>query len=132
MTFTADNLSPSHVCIGVTHVNPPPHWDSNLDPQHERWTTYQLSYPSPLLVARIVYYLLNVLPGLMCFQSSFSGLLTHSNHVTSSKQVDTLICHTTICRNAINVLYIPGHVTLWCLEVVPMVYASDVVPRKNY
>ncbi len=26
----------------------------------------------------------------------------HSNHVTSSKLVDTLICHNTMCRNVIN------------------------------
>ncbi len=43
----------------------------------------------------------------------------------------TLICHTTMHRNAINVLNIPGHVTLWCLEVVPVVYASNVIPQKN-
>ncbi len=27
--------------------------------------------------------------------------------------------------------YIPGHVTLWCLEVVLVVCASDIVPQKN-
>ncbi len=37
---------------------------------------------------------------------------SHSNHVTSSKQADTLICHTTMRRNPINFLYNPGHVTL--------------------
>ncbi len=47
----------------------------------------------------------------------------HSNHVNSSKWVDTLICHTTMHRNAINFLYNPCHITLWCLEVVPLVYA---------
>ncbi len=26
------------------------HWDSNPGPQHERWTTYQLSYPCPFFV----------------------------------------------------------------------------------
>ncbi len=31
-----------------------------------------------------------------------TGYLTLSNYVTSSKRVDTLICHTTMCRNAIN------------------------------
>ncbi len=35
----------------------------------------------------------------------------------------TLICHTTMRRNAINFLYNPGHVTRWCLEVVPEVNA---------
>ncbi len=35
-----------------------------------------------------------------------------------------LICHTTMCRNSNNFLYNPGHVTLWCLEVVLVVYAS--------
>ncbi len=43
--------------------------------------------------------------------------------MTSSKQVDTPICHTIMCRDPINFLYNPGHMTLWCLEVVPVVYA---------
>ncbi len=43
--------------------------------------------------------------------------------MTSSKQVDTLICHTTMCKNLINFLYNPGHVTLWCVEVGPMANA---------
>ncbi len=34
-------------------------------------------------------------------------------------------------RNAINFLYIPGHMALWCVEVGPVAYASDVVPWKN-
>ncbi len=38
-----------------------------------------------------------------------AGVTPHSNHVTSSKRVDTLICHTT---THINFLYNPGHVTL--------------------
>ncbi len=41
----------------------------------------------------------------------------HSNHVTSSKREDTLICHTTMRGNPINFLYNPGHVTLWCVKV---------------
>ncbi len=36
----------------------------------------------------------------------------HSNHLTTSKRVDTLICHTTMRRNPINFLYNLGHVTL--------------------
>ncbi len=32
--------------------------------------------------------------------------------LTSSKGVDTLICYTTMCRNTINFLYIPDHMTL--------------------
>ncbi len=28
-------------------------------------------------------------------------------------------------------IFIPGHVTLSCLGVVPVVYASNVIPRKN-
>ncbi len=28
-------------------------------------------------------------------------------------------------------LYYPGHVTLWCLQIVLVVYGSDAVPRKN-
>ncbi len=58
-------------------------------------------------------------------------LLAHTNHVTSSKPADTLICHATMCRNAINILYIPGHMTLWQMEVIPVVYTSDVVSWKN-
>ncbi len=38
---------------------------------------------------------------------------------------DTLICHTTMHRNAINFLCIPGHVILWCVEVVPMANANE-------
>ncbi len=29
-----------------------------------------------------------------------------------------------MCRNAINFPYNPGHVTLWSLEVVPVLYAK--------
>ncbi len=29
------------------------------------------------------------------------------------------------------IFYIPGHVTLWCLEALLVVYASDVIPWKN-
>ncbi len=44
---------------------------------------------------------------------SFSALFySHSNHVTSSKEVDIRICLTTMCRNANNFLFIPGHMTL--------------------
>ncbi len=50
------------------------------------------------------------------------GAMGHSNHVTSSKRVGTLLCHTTMRRNSINFPYNPAHVTL-CLEVVPVVYA---------
>ncbi len=47
-----------------------------------------------------------------------------SNHMTPSKRVDTLICHTTMRRHSINFLYNPGHMTIWCLEVVLVVYAG--------
>ncbi len=49
----------------------------------------------------------------------------HSNHVTSIASEWTLswICYTTMCRNSINFLDNPGHVTLWWLEVVLVVYA---------
>ncbi len=40
--------------------------------------------------------------------------------MTSSKGVDTLICHTTISSNPINFLYNSGHVTLWCVEEGPV------------
>ncbi len=39
-------------------------------------------------------------------------LYPHSNHVTSSKQADTLVCHTTMRRHSINFLYNLGHMTL--------------------
>ncbi len=58
------------------------------------------------------------------FTHKYRQILTHFNHVTSSKRVDTLICHTTICRDSINFLYNPDHMTLWCLEVVPVFYAG--------
>ncbi len=45
-------------------------------------------------------------------------MVEHSNHVTSSKRVDTLICHTTMRMHSINFLHNPGHVILQCLEVV--------------
>ncbi len=51
---------------------------------------------------------------------------THSNHVISNMCMDNLICNTTMCRNAINFLYNPGHTTLWCLKVVPVFYARVV------
>ncbi len=44
ITFTAGNLFPSHWCIGWPKSSP--HWDLNPDPQLERQTTYQLSFPS--------------------------------------------------------------------------------------
>ncbi len=37
-------------------------------------------------------------------------LQSYFNHVTSSKRVNTLICHTTIHRNSINFLYNPSHI----------------------
>ncbi len=46
MTFTAGNLFPSHTGIGWPEFSP--YRDSNPGPQHERRTTYHLSYPSPL------------------------------------------------------------------------------------
>ncbi len=58
-------------------------------------------------------------------------LEAHSIHVTSINWADTFICHTTVHRNVINVLYIPGHVMLWCVKVVPVVYAGDLIPWKN-
>ncbi len=60
--------------------------------------------------------------------SDIADMSTYSNHMTSRKRVDTLICHTTIGRNSINFLYNPGHVTLCCLEVVPVVYARVISP----
>ncbi len=36
----------------------------------------------------------------------------YSNHVPSCKQENTLICHTTMCKNLIHLLYNPGHVIL--------------------
>ncbi len=55
----------------------------------------------------------------------------HFNHVTSSKQADTLICHTTMHRNSINFLYNPGHVSLWCLEVVPVANAREGSTKEH-
>ncbi len=51
------------------------------------------------------------------------GIFTNSNHATSSKWA--YICHTTMCRNLINVIYNPGHVTLWCMEVGPVANARE-------
>ncbi len=49
----------------------------------------------------------------------------HSNHMTSSKRADILICHTTMRRNPINFLYNPGYVTLWDVEVGPVANARE-------
>ncbi len=51
--------------------------------------------------------------------------VSHSNHVTSSKQADTLICHTTLRMNPVNFLYNPGHMTLWCVEVGSVANARE-------
>ncbi len=57
--------------------------------------------------------------------------LTHSNHVTSGKRADTLICHTTMCRNSINFLYNSGQVTLWCVEVGPVANARECSTQEH-
>ncbi len=53
------------------------------------------------------HYVLLILPNIAT---------SHSNHVTSSKHADTLICHTTMCKNPIHFLYNSGHVTFWHVE----------------
>ncbi len=58
-------------------------------------------------------------------------VISQSNHVTSSKRADTLICHTTMRRNLINFLYNSGHVTLWCVEVGPVVNAQCLGEYKT-
>ncbi len=40
--------------------------------------------------------------------------------MTSNSRVDNLIFHAAMCRNPINCLYNPGHVTLSCVEVGPV------------
>ncbi len=54
---------------------------------------------------------------------------THSNHVTSSELLHTLIYHTTIRRDFIH--HLSGHMILGYLKVVQVAYTRDVVPRKN-
>ncbi len=54
----------------------------------------------------------------------------HSNHVTSSKRADTLICHTTMRRNPINFLHNLGHVALGCVEVGPLANARKCSTQK--
>ncbi len=61
-----------------------------------------------------------------CKVGSIIDSISHSKHVISGKQVETLIWHTTMCRNSINFLYNPGHVTLWYLEVVSVIYARVI------
>ncbi len=51
--FTAGNLFPSHSCIGWPKSSP--HRDLNPGPQIERWTTYQLNYPSPCVTCLLKY-----------------------------------------------------------------------------
>ncbi len=59
-----------------------------------------------------------------CYKPCYSSM-TYTNHVTSSMQADTLICHATMRRNSINFLYNPGHVTLWCVKVGLVANARD-------
>ncbi len=74
----------------------------------------------------VVMDVTNVEQAIIAEQAGVSNI-PHSNHVTSSKWVDTLIYHTTMCRNSTNLLYNPGHMTIWCLEVVLVVYARVVI-----
>ncbi len=55
----------------------------------------------------------------------------HSNYVTSSKRADALICHTTMCRNHINFLYNPGHVTIWCVKVGLVANAREGLTQEH-
>ncbi len=54
--------------------------------------------------------------------------------MTSSKRTDTLLCNATMRKNTFNFLYIPGHVTLWCLEIIPQKNTSELAwayrPKK--
>ncbi len=62
---------------------------------------------------------------------------THSNqsiHVTSIKGADTLISHVTMGYNPINFIYIlfyPGHVTLWSMEVGPLANAREASMQEH-
>ncbi len=55
----------------------------------------------------------------------------HSNHMTFSNIVDTLIYQTTIHRDSSHFLYVSGHVTLGCLKFFLVAYASNVNPWQN-
>ncbi len=46
MTFTALVIS-SPLIHALVWPESSPHWELNSGPQHERWMTYRLSYPSP-------------------------------------------------------------------------------------
>ncbi len=69
--------------------------------------------------------------GPLLFIIFMNDLPSHSNHMTSSKRADTLICHTTMRRNPINFLYNPDHVTLWCMEVGPLANAREGSMQKH-
>ncbi len=58
-------------------------------------------------------------------------LVTHSNHVTSSKWADNLDCHTTMLRNPIYFLYNLDHVTLWCVDVGPVANVREGSTREH-
>ncbi len=60
----------------------------------------------------------------MRFFSVFNNIAV-SLHQMCSKRENTLICHVTMCRNTIDFGYNSGHVALWCLEVVPVLYARS-------
>ncbi len=86
--------------------------------------SYQTTTISPHMETRLPSPLMECSPlpqrsgSNQCFEKwSPDGAKSHSNHVTSSKQADTIICHTTMCRNPINFLYNQGHMILWCVEV---------------
>ncbi len=70
MTFTAGNLFSSHSCIGWPESNP--QQDSNPGPQLEKWTTYQLSYPS--LLVKVCTTITTVSMAVLCTYSHKSWI----------------------------------------------------------
>ncbi len=48
----------SHLIHVLVWPESSPHQYSNLGPEHESWTKYQLSYPSPLLCYVILGYVM--------------------------------------------------------------------------
>ncbi len=87
-------------------------------------TTY-MKYMSPICLLAVTFWCEEV--SKFRVEIRFCGTSQDPSHTLITQPLAsewTLICHTTMRRNTINCLYSPGHMNLWCLEVVPVVYAK--------
>ncbi len=94
-------------------------------------TQVHILFYSPHMVSYLIPIFIYMIPCMYLDQTwdmiiEWTRLRIHSNDVTYSNLQDTLIYHTTMCRDSIHLLYISGHVTLWCFKVVLVVWNFDV------